>query len=488
MYGKKFPLRKINPNNPNYEWLNKNYPGPVHLIFMQGFSAVSLSSKYYDFGFKSGYSFQNDLEFNWHWDLRELRRVRKIFLDKSKDNLDFLNNYYSNWEKFCNKNINAYEKAEKINFAELSDDELYDLYEELYSANSEQGARGYLADLSLTAGREDWLAEFIKNYTNDVETLTLPVIPSYSNEEAISLRKIWIEIEDSFENYDDFVDYLKKSDLWNKLEKHASSYYWVENSYFSKVLDADYFAKKLFEINVFPDIEKKLNDNKKKKEILLNKIGDNYLKNIIKLSELLTHVQDYRKMVAVRFSHFFYNFIEEFSKRTGIKKELFYHAVNPEMKEILSGDFDLSILEKRAVKNFIYIFPEGYMIFSGDEVDEYVNKSDFIEDVSGVNEVKGVPACHGIVRGNVRLVFDALNDKFKKGEILVTNNTTPDFVPLMKKAAAIVTEQGGITTHAAIVSRELGVPCVIGTKIATHVFKTGDKVEVDADKGIVRKI
>ena len=66
--------------------------------------------------------------------------------------------------------------------------------------------------------------------------------------------------------------------------------------------------------------------------------------------------------------------------------------------------------------------------------------------------------------------------------------TTPDFVPAMKKAAAIVTEQGGITSHAAIVSRELGVPCVIGTKIATRVLKDGDLVEVDANKGIVRKV
>ena len=58
----------------------------------------------------------------------------------------------------------------------------------------------------------------------------------------------------------------------------------------------------------------------------------------------------------------------------------------------------------------------------------------------------------------------------------------------MKKAAAIVTEQGGITSHAAIISRELRVPCVIGTKIATKVLKDGDKVEVDATKGIVKKL
>ena len=64
--------------------------------------------------------------------------------------------------------------------------------------------------------------------------------------------------------------------------------------------------------------------------------------------------------------------------------------------------------------------------------------------------------------------------------------TTPDFVPAMRKAAAIITNEGGITCHAAIVSRELGKPCITGTKIASKVLKDGDMVEVDAEKGIVR--
>lgn len=76
----------------------------------------------------------------------------------------------------------------------------------------------------------------------------------------------------------------------------------------------------------------------------------------------------------------------------------------------------------------------------------------------------------------------------KLGDILVSIATDPDIVPAMKKAAAIVTEQGGVTSHAAIVSRELNIPCVIGTKIATRVLKDGDRVEVDANKGIVKKI
>jgi pyruvate,water dikinase len=78
--------------------------------------------------------------------------------------------------------------------------------------------------------------------------------------------------------------------------------------------------------------------------------------------------------------------------------------------------------------------------------------------------------------------------KVMDGDILVATMSTPDFLPAMMRAAAFVTDIGGITSHAAIVSREMGKPCVIGTKMATKVLKDGDLIEVDATKGVVRKI
>ncbi len=76
----------------------------------------------------------------------------------------------------------------------------------------------------------------------------------------------------------------------------------------------------------------------------------------------------------------------------------------------------------------------------------------------------------------------------KAGDIIVAPMTLPDILPAMKKAAAFVTDEGGILCHAAIMSREMKKPCIIGTKIATKVLKDGDLVEVDAKKGVVRII
>jgi pyruvate,water dikinase len=100
----------------------------------------------------------------------------------------------------------------------------------------------------------------------------------------------------------------------------------------------------------------------------------------------------------------------------------------------------------------------------------------------------GSPASPGIITGRVQILHDpSENDRIQKGDILVAPMTTPDFVPAMKRAAAIVTDQGGQTSHAAIVSRELGVPCVVGTTHATKLLKNNQTITVDAQKGEVYK-
>lgn len=104
--------------------------------------------------------------------------------------------------------------------------------------------------------------------------------------------------------------------------------------------------------------------------------------------------------------------------------------------------------------------------------------------------VRGLPASPGVASGVVHVIDSPKDiDEFKAGEVLVTLMTSPDWVPAMKKAAGIITNNGGMTCHAAIVSREMQIPCIVGTKsrgkAATDVFKNGDVVTVDAKNGVV---
>jgi pyruvate,water dikinase len=119
-------------------------------------------------------------------------------------------------------------------------------------------------------------------------------------------------------------------------------------------------------------------------------------------------------------------------------------------------------------------------------------RRDVINNSERVVIAKGLPASPGIAAGKAHVIMSTtdIND-FKQGEILVTEMTAPDWVPAMRKAEAIVTNSGGMTCHAAIVSRELGIPCIVGTsskgKAATEAISNGEKITVDASNGVVYK-
>jgi phosphohistidine swiveling domain-containing protein len=122
-------------------------------------------------------------------------------------------------------------------------------------------------------------------------------------------------------------------------------------------------------------------------------------------------------------------------------------------------------------------------------------ESEAVRVERNAGQVKGMTACEGEVRGRVRVVpmynlEDAIKaaSEMSQGEILIAQSTNPNLVTLMKKAGAIVTDQGGLLSHAAILSRELNIPCVVGTSDATKVFKTGDMVLVDATHGIIQRL
>lgn len=107
--------------------------------------------------------------------------------------------------------------------------------------------------------------------------------------------------------------------------------------------------------------------------------------------------------------------------------------------------------------------------------------------VRGAGELSGYVAHPGVAQGKVTIILDP-SAKFQEGDILVCDMTTPEYVPLMQKAAAIITERGGILSHAAIIARELGKPCIVGVTNAMRLLKEGEKVIVDARQGIIRRL
>ncbi|OGI25052.1 MAG: hypothetical protein A3J76_02355 [Candidatus Moranbacteria bacterium RBG_13_45_13] len=184
---------------------------------------------------------------------------------------------------------------------------------------------------------------------------------------------------------------------------------------------------------------------------------------------------------------------DELGSRAGLSTLESKYLLANEYRELATGPEKYKKLTRARIKNSlcfvkvdkktkVFIGREAKKIFAGMEKEEPAK-------IVQTTELKGMPAFPGKISGKVKIIITAKDaGKMKKGDILVSQATGPDLVPAMKMAAAIVTNEGGITAHAAIVSRELKIPCIVGTKIATKVLQDGNLVEVDADRGIVKII
>ncbi|MDD2807707.1 MAG: PEP-utilizing enzyme [Patescibacteria group bacterium] len=195
-------------------------------------------------------------------------------------------------------------------------------------------------------------------------------------------------------------------------------------------------------------------------------------------------VADYEKIQKV-FLPLFFSTIE---KRKNIKSSLLFYALPEEIVRFLrSGQGIKNDILKNRKKTVLFLtLKRKTKILTGKKANRFLGnlKSKNIES----NFIKGSIANKGVVTGRVKVVKKESDLGNLRNKIVVTPMTAIKFVPALRGIKAIVTDEGGIACHAAIISRELNIPCIIGTKVATTIFKDGDLVEVDANKGIVRRL
>jgi phosphohistidine swiveling domain-containing protein len=284
-----------------------------------------------------------------------------------------------------------------------------------------------------------------------------------------------LELSKELMDHEEFKEKLQ--DCWNKGYFLSSGYGGVK---FSGLND---------EFNELMNF--KINESHESKKELNLKLNDEE-KFWVETSKFFSILRDRRKTIQQKAFYHLALLLEEVSKMVGIPLEdLYYLRVDQITEESLTNKDKLKEIIKLQREGYFYCWTAEtgkFYLESGKKAEELYLK--YKPELMGIKEeVTGQVACPGIIKGKARIVLSMHQDyTFDEGDVLITAMTSPDFVPLMKKASAVVTDLGGVTCHAAIVSRELGVPCIIGTKVATEVFKDGDLVEVDADNGVVRKL
>jgi phosphoenolpyruvate synthase/pyruvate phosphate dikinase len=289
----------------------------------------------------------------------------------------------------------------------------------------------------------------------------------------------------------------KIKDVNSAIKKHVTEYQWVPFDYGMYLWDEKYFKKVLSGMLKNKELDKKiaiskgyfknlsLEQTRLEKQLRIDKKHKQYFAAMRQAGYLL----DYKKEIYTQIHFYAEKILRETGKRLGVKRELVQYYLPQEIDLALrTGKIvDKKILEARQKHCYVRWFDNDIeaIIENPDELmDKYLLKE---EKVTG--KFDGIIASAGRYTGKVKVLHSANEiDKVKQGDILVASMTSPDYVPAMRRAGAIITDEGGVMCHAAIVSRELGIPCVVGTKSATKILKDGDEVEVNANHNSVKII
>lgn len=214
--------------------------------------------------------------------------------------------------------------------------------------------------------------------------------------------------------------------------------------------------------------------------------------NLLGVTKFKDTVRNFMNMVLFEPDGYLYQFFAILGKQFHLPASIFDNLTQKEALSLFEGKKpNEKIISKRQEA-----FVENYALkgpYEGKEAE--VILQEFREEPTYSKIIQGQVASKGRVSGKVKIIlvdYSNLNKlnreikKMKQGDILVAETTAPEFMVAVKKAGAIVTDMGGLMSHAAIVSREFGIPCIVGTKFATHILKDGDFVEVDAEKGVIK--
>lgn len=305
------------------------------------------------------------------------------------------------------------------------------------------------------------------------------------------------EYENLFEKTVEEIKDKIESEIYKLIQKHYEKYFYVSHMWVGEVSSFEYYLKELVKLigsganleTNYKNEQKELAATLKKRQNLIRKlqIKEPWLTLFNGFGDFMV-TKIYRRFAQIYAVYKMEYILKEIGKRLNLSlMEVRFMLPEEAKKALLKNKINRKEIKGRT-KYCVYYAEKGKdIIFVGEEARKLAKTTE--RKIEETTEIEGQTGCVGKVTGVVKLIFRPKDmAKMKKGDILVSIATDPDIVPAMKKAAAIVTEQGGVTSHAAIVSRELNIPCVIGTKIATKILKDGDKVEVDANRGVVRKI
>lgn len=421
---------------------------------------------------------------------KEKKIAQKILNNQLKDKY-YINSLVNCWRKIKKKQDIFSEKIEKIDLGRLPDKKFITLLGKFWQYRKKIWLIGIFIE-SFDAWGDYLLSLELKKFptirfsARELTILTQPEVKSYLAQARQELLALALAI------HKDRVAIKKiQQNLhwWRKILNYQKKWHYIHNTWWhvGKLPISIILAEIKSTWRNIVSSRREYQELCHPHLISLKKKIPRELANVFYFFRVLSAWRNERKAQMQIVNSYAQKFLKELSRRTGLKINTLKY-LNPFERITLpfSPRFTRE-LKKRGKTSGIYVrYRQKYLWFLGLEAEKIKAAFDARLLASGL---KGRSANYGLVRGLARIIITKEDfRKMKKGDILVTQMTRPEFTPILSRAAAIVTDEGGLTCHAAIVSREMNIPCVIGTQVATSVLKNGDKIEVDAYKGIIKKL
>lgn len=395
----------------------------------------------------------------------------KIFMNKS-----FFSNFCFEIEENYKQQLVLFAKLEKLNFSELSKEELVALLEEIVDKTSMSLSYFRASD----ATESSYVIEQLRHKISQPELFFLLLTPHHVDL-VDDENKAWLRL-------------LKKSPTDPDFLRHAKKYPWIMTNYFSYRDCLDFLHEKWCYDKKHPpkDLTHIKETRHIKKQSAILTITDSKILYLIQVIDFLATSRMKMKNGWAGIHFYLIPFFKEIARRTDEKVDdiVKYYLIDDIKKLIMTHKKLSKTVKLKRYRGFKLSFCkkqlcyENYHAEKKQVTDEFKNhEAEFITgQIANTGKVIGIAT---VLLSNNKADYHAAISSFKKQDILVTDMTQPQLVDLASQSGAMVTDEGGILSHAAILARELNIPCIVGTHHATDTIHTGDLICVDAFQGKV---
>jgi len=500
-------------------WVPKRFDGILNNFFPVGEQALAPLQGYYGDSFSMTVFFVKSKIVHWYWCKEDMIRLHTGFISHVSKTPGVLQQLVHDWESRVARFESCDQELRAVRLVDLTDEALLSLHAEYYNA--------YVGQYSLAIGLQDSYSmleseliqpSFMEELTSALESnevveayalLHSGTHVSFLDQEFCARLKlaemIWKvpRLKSLFLSEVHLVELMKElreeSSVYNLFEEHAEKFFWIRNNYrHTRRLQSAHFARDVR--NILRECpppavrlrrleRERLTRIEKKRELRSRLALSKRAEIAVNISEAFSYMQDERKRLVYIANDAFQVFRSEIGRRVNLDASHLECAVPPELSTILVEPTRWVSIAKEREEGVVCLQDhDGYEIVAGRDAaklhDLYLRK---IHDKQ-LGTLFGTSVFPGIVEGEVFCLNSLAEMKdMPQGSILVASMTRPEHIPAILLASAIITSEGGLTSHATVISRERGIPCIVGVEYATDVLATGDRIVMNADKGLITR-